>query len=199
MRGLIGMRNRPRRRGHLFVASLGRAALPHAAATAEEEGLWVAVTRPGLAQALEPLAEKRRRDGFDVVVLTQPVESALQGLASRPDFLLLLGDYEPGKEQEPWYVPPKQLKLYRWRRAQPKEFSSDSAWGDLDGDLVPDTPVGRIPARTREQADMVVAKILAFERRQPTPKDLRLLLWGGVPGYGAVIDSWASSLLVVNV
>ncbi len=166
-----------------------------AVAGAEERPLWVAVTRPALVQALEPLAEKRRQDGFEAVILTKPIAEALDGLPRRPDFLLLLGDYEPTKDRESWYLPAKRMKLYRWRATQAPEFASDTAWGDVDGDLIPDVPVGRIPARTREQAKVVVQKILTFERRPPTLEDLRLVIWAGAPGYGGMIDSMATALL----
>src|SRR5206468_940727 len=43
------------------------------------------------------------------------------------------------------------------------ETASDDWFGDLDGDELPDLAVGRIPVRTREEADTVVAKVLAYE------------------------------------
>jgi uncharacterized repeat protein (TIGR01451 family) len=45
----------------------------------------------------------------------------------------------------------------------------DSAYGDLDGDGVPEVAVGRWPVRTAAELEAVVAKTLAFEARRDTP------------------------------
>jgi len=166
---------------------------------AEPRPLWLAVARPELAVPLKALAEKRRADGFEARVVTQSVEEALAESTRRPDYLLLVGDDEPGKEGAPWHLPAKRRPLYRWREVQPQEFASDAAWGDRDGKGVPTVPVGRIPARTRDQAEAVVRKILAFEAQAPTPADLNATMWGGSPGYNPAIDAMASSLAVTMV
>jgi hypothetical protein len=44
----------------------------------------------------------------------------------------------------------------------------DSAYGDLDGDGVPEVAVGRWPVRTASELEAVVAKSLAFEARRDT-------------------------------
>jgi hypothetical protein len=164
------------------------------ARAADKKPLWLAVSKPDLAEPLKPLAEKRRTDGFEVVLSDKPVEAALSASPRRPDFLLLVGDDEPGQEKAPWYLPAKRLKLYRWRSVQPQEFASDAAWGDLDGDGVPDIPVGRIPARTRAQVELVVRKILAFESQPPAAADLQLAVWLGSPEYNAAINAMAAGL-----
>ena len=43
---------------------------------------------------------------------------------------------------------------------------SDAAYGDLDGDLVPDLPVGRISVRTQDELQSVVNKLKAYQRRE---------------------------------
>jgi len=91
------------------------------------------------------------------------------------------------------------MKLYRWRSAQREEFVSDMAWGDLDGDGVPDVPVGRIPARSPADVDRVVGKILAFESQPPTSADLQAAVWLGSPEYDATINALASSFAVAMV
>jgi len=169
------------------------------APAAEKKLLWLAVSKPDLTEPLKPLAEKRRADGFEVLVSSKPVEASLSTSSRRPDFLLLVGDDEPGREESPWYLPAKRMKLYRWRNVQPQEFASDAAWGDLDGDGVPDIPVGRIPARSRAQVALVVRKILAFESQPPTAADLQLAIWLGSPEYNAAINAMASGLGVAMV
>ncbi|NIA22159.1 MAG: hypothetical protein GWP05_09405, partial [Anaerolineaceae bacterium] len=165
----------------------------------DDKPVWLVVGRPGLLEAIKPLDEYRSGEGFRTVVSTEPIAVALKALGRRPAFLLLVGDDEPGRESEPWYLAAKRMKAYRWGRMQPGTFASDMAWGDLDGDLLPEVPVGRIPARTREQVELVVRKTLAFERRQPTVDDLRLPVWAGSPGFGGLVDSMTTHMLVSAV
>jgi hypothetical protein len=175
-----------------------RAAL--CAAAADPKPLWLVVGRAALVEAIEPLAEHRRRQGFEVIVSTEAVENAVtknvRSSPGRPMFLLLVGDDEPGQASQAWYLPAKRQPLYRWRAVQPAEFASDAAWGDLDGDLVLDIPVGRIPARSREDVQLAVEKILAYEGRKLTPRDLQLNMWAGSPGYGELIDSASTTMLL---
>jgi hypothetical protein len=143
---------------------------------------------------LKPLAEKRRDDGFEAVVSTKSIPESLAAAGRRPDFLLLVGDDQAGQEAAPWYLPAKRMKLYRWRSAQAKEFASDAAWGGLDRDGLPTFPVGRIPARSREEIETVVRKILAFEKQPPTAADLQMPAWLGSPEYTATINAMSSGL-----
>ena len=165
----------------------------------ERRPLWLVVGKQSLVKSIGALAEKRRKEGFQTVVSTQSVEKALAAAPRRPEFLLLVGDDEPGREAAAWYLPAKRMELYRWRRVQPKQFASDAAWGDLDGDLVPEVAVGRIPARTAAEVELAVEKILAFERRPPSVADLGLPVWAGSPQFGPLIDATATGLLLVMV
>lgn len=169
------------------------------AGAAEQRPLWLAVCKADLAEALTPLAEKRRGEGFEVIVSTEPIAEALTASPRAPDYLLLVGDDEPGENGRSWYLPAKRRELYRWRRVQPREFASDTAWGDLDGDLVPDIAVGRLPARTRDQVGLVVGKILRYEGQSPSLADLRLNVWAGSPAYGAAIDAVSTGALLLMI
>ncbi|MBA7661554.1 hypothetical protein ES703_69574 [subsurface metagenome] len=164
-----------------------------------EKPIWLVVTRPVFLEAIKPLEDKRIKDGFKAIVSTLPVAKAIATLKRRPAFLLLVGDEQPGEEKQPWYVPSPRRELYRWRATQEKEFAADALLGDLDGDLVPDVPVGRIPIRTTAQLELVVNKILAFEDKQPTLDDLRLPIWAGSSGYDPLLDSMATELLLNTV
>ena len=132
-----------------LLAILCSVLTPGAIYTAEQRPLWLAVSRAGLVKAIEPLAAKRRADGFEVRISTKSIEEAIAESPRRPAFLLLVGDDEPGQSHSPWYLPAKRVELYRWRLAQRREYASDAAWGDLHGRGVPEIAVGRIPARSR--------------------------------------------------
>lgn len=167
-----------------------------AVADEDRRPVWLVVGPPGLIEAIEPLARHRRAEGLETIISTKSVEAALSSAPRRPTFLLLVGDDQPGNEGRSWRLPTKRRKLYRWRASQAEEFAADAQWGDVDQDLIPDFAVGRIPARSRNDVERVVKKILAFETRETTPDDLRLVVWGGSPAYGPVIDGMATGVLL---
>jgi hypothetical protein len=176
----------------LAVALLLLVGLCHA-----EEPLWLAVGPAELLKPLAPLAKHRAHQGLRVKVRAGGVK---EGLAEHaPAFLLLVGDHAPGSEKEAWHLPARTLRLYRWRKAQAEIYASDAAWGDRDGDGLPDCAVGRIPARTPAEVAEVVRKTIAYETRVPTVNDLRLVAWAGAPGYGGLVDAFATLMLVTTV
>lgn len=164
--------------------------------TGPAKPIWLVITTSIFEGALKPLASHRRGDGFDVRVSTKTPGKAIKSLGRRPAFILLVGDDHEGEVSRPWRVPTRWRKLYRWRAVQRRTFASDALWGDLDGDLIPDVPVGRIPVRTTADLGRVIKKILAHDRRPPGPQDLRVLVWTGAPGYSAMIDSFTTQLLL---
>ena len=180
----------------LAAIAVGLTAFTGIIVAAEEKPLWLAVGPKELVAPLGPLVKKRRAEELETVVSSESIEKALATATRRPTFLLLVGDDLPGKESEAWHLAAKRRELYRWREVQREKFASDAAWGDVDGDLVPDMAVGRIPARTPQQVELVVKKILAFERQQPTEADLALPIWGGSAEYGATIDAMATGFLL---
>ena len=175
------------------------AAAPPGGKAEPPERVWLAVTTPSLRPAVEVLAEHRRAEGFRTVVSTDAPGKAIGALSRRPAFVVLVGDDSSDGKGQPWYVPAQRRAFYRWRFSQPAEYASDAAWGDVDGDGMPDVPVGRIPARTPEQAAAIVAKVLAYERRRAKLDDLRLPIWAGTPGYNALTDALATTMLLAGV
>jgi hypothetical protein len=159
----------------------------------------VAVGRKPLLKELHRLAARRALQGLEVSVFTTSVEEALAKAPRQPAYLLVVGDVSTTAEKEEWHEPSRSRKLYRWREVQPPTYASDPAWGDPDGDGALDFPVGRIPARTPEEMKRVVEKILAYEDRELRADDLRLAVWAGSPGYGGLIDSMATGMLVSTV
>jgi len=185
----------------LFAGAVLSATLALAAdRPANQKPIWLVVTRPAFEQAVKPLEQKRIQDGFETTVSTRTIAEAIAALNRPPAFLLLVGDCQPGEEEQPWYVPTQTRELYRWRAFQRKDFASDVLWGDFDGDLIPDIPVGRIPVRTTEKLNLIISKILTFESNQPGPNDLRLPVWAGSASYdNPVLNMMATHLLVGSV
>ena len=162
-----------------------------------EKKAWVVVTREMFEKGLAPLVEKRREDGYSVTVSTKAVGETLAEMSERPDFLLLVGDTEEGKEAEAWYIPNNMCELYAYcREVEGKTFVSDAMYGDLDGDLVCDVPVGRLPVRHQHELREIIRKILAYENAEPSLASLRLPIYAGSPCYGAFLDSMSTQLLV---
>ncbi len=161
--------------------------------------VWLAVAPFSFHAALEPLVAARKAQGFVTQVKTPPVSVALSEMAGPVNFLLLVGDAlspdEMGKERPHFALDTTPRELYRWRRQQSLQYAADPLYADRDGDLKPDFPVGRIPARTPGELETVVAKILEHEERAPSADDLRLVAWACAPGYGGVVDASATKLL----
>jgi hypothetical protein len=166
---------------------------------ASSKPIWLVVTKPVFVDSLKPLAEKRKSEGFETIISTEPVSQALAALPQRPAFLLLVGDYQSGQEKQSWYIPSRICEAYMWNLVQDKNFASDAILGDLDGDLLPDIPVGRLPVRTNEQLHLLVSKILSFEKRPPTLDDLRLPIYTGSSEYSQVIDAMTTPYLLNTI
>ncbi len=114
-----------------------------AAASVADDGdkprIWLAVGRPGLIEAIEPLARMRRSEGFETIISTKSIEAAIASSPRRPTFLLLIGDDQRGEEGRSWYLPTRRRALYRWRRSQSTEFAADALWGIQRGKTRPET------------------------------------------------------------
>ncbi|MEA3337843.1 MAG: C25 family cysteine peptidase [Chloroflexota bacterium] len=146
---------------------------------------YIAVVHPDFEEALQPLMEFRRSQGYRVTVASiadvydsfsdgNPDPAAIRDYmiyASEnwpdpaPRFLLLVGDasydfkgFTPDATSV--YVP-----TYLMDTHFVGETASDNWFVTLDGkDGKPDMAVGRIPAQTAGQVETVVAKTLAYER-----------------------------------
>ena len=160
--------------------------------TAAQAASWLVVSPdPKLTEALAPLAEHRRSQGFEVSIATSSVDEAILTHGSAPDFLLIIGDDK--------LVPSKRGQQYRWRATQMESFAADPLFSDLDNDGIPEFPVGRIPATSPEQLAAVVKKIIAYENRKLSTADLNLPIWSGTPAYGKLLDESADWLLMTTI
>ena len=132
-------------------------------------------------EALNPLVELRKSEGMSVAVVDvedifdeysygahtpSAIRDFLGGAKSTwkkpPEFVMLVGDasLDPrdylGKGD--WdYVPTKLIDTTYM------ETASDEWMADFDGDGLAEMSVGRLPARTVEEAETMVAKIVGYE------------------------------------
>ncbi len=163
-----------------------------------EPPLWVAIVAPALQEAIAALADHRRNRGFEVVVMSGDPGVALAKLERRPSYIVLVGDEvaSGAAGAEPWRVASKWRPLYRWRSVQREQFAADALWGDVDGDLVPDVPVGRLPARTVAELEVMIAKIITYEKAPARRAWLSMPLWVGAGGYSPELDSMATTMVL---
>jgi hypothetical protein len=131
---------------------------------------------------LAPLITKRQLEGLTVKVVdvedvydefSYGAHSALAikdflaraaaNWTPRPRYVLFVGDasYDPRNYEGYGYwdlVPTKLIDT------QYEETCSDDALVDFDGDGIADIPVGRLPARTPAETDLMVSKIVSFQK-----------------------------------
>lgn len=149
-------------------------------------GELVVVAPPPFRAAIREYAEFRGKQGFRVVVAS-PGDEAEKARRSA-QYLLLLGDIE----QVPCGF--HHASSIRDHDEDPVA-ASDNAMADLDGDALPDLAVGRIPARSPEEAKAMLARVVAYERAADAGAwRRRLNVVAGVAGFGALED-WALELV----
>jgi hypothetical protein len=130
--------------------------------------------------SLAPLVAQRQAQGFTVAVInvedlydefsygahspqaiTDFVSRARAAWAVPPQYLLLVGDgsYDPRDFQGFGFCDFVPAKLVD---ATYNETASDDALVDFNGDGIADIPIGRFPARTLAQANLMVSKTVNF-------------------------------------
>ena len=142
---------------------------------------FVIISRGELASALEPLRSLREREGLKVAVVDvediydefsfgqktpQAVKDFLAFATSRwdiaPRFVLLAGDasFDPKNylDKGDFDLVPTKLIDTRFM-----ETASDDWFADFDGDGSADIPLGRLPARTAQEAAAMISKIIGYE------------------------------------
>jgi hypothetical protein len=151
----------------------------------------VILTHKSFRQAIEPLANLRRNQGLVVAVVDvediydeysygvhTPVAiksflmSAGANWSRKPQFLLLVGDssWDPRNylnEGNNDFVPTKLIDTTFL------ETASDDWLADFDGLGLPNMAIGRLPARTATDIDLMVAKIMSYEQERELNAPLR--------------------------
>ncbi len=140
---------------------------------------WLAIVPDEFAEALAPLVEHRRAQGFHVRTVSPAaiydvfgegefgprairdflVHAAGQWAAPRLAYVLLAADatWDVDRHGGP-VIPTWTVETYL-----NGETGSDEPYADLDGDHLPDLAVGRLPARTADELAHFVARTIEYE------------------------------------
>ncbi len=139
-------------------------------------------TPDSFVDVVRPLADWRTTTGnYALIIPLSQVEATPQQVRNfirdaysnwplKPEFVLL-------------FCNPGQLRAYN--------DDNDCYYGDMGGDYRMEIPVGRMPARNRREAEVMVAKVLAYERLLGF-QDTGWLVKGTttVQDYASAPDSW---------
>ncbi len=153
----------------------------------EQGADYIIIAHPSLAEAMQPLATYRERQGLrTVIVTTDQIYLRFNGGMQSPNaiteflrwavetwpkpaprYVLLAGDasYDPLNYLDAPYknlVPGKFVSTIEMG-----ETISDNAMADINGDGWQDLAIGRFPAQTPEQIRAMVDKTIAFETARP--------------------------------
>lgn len=141
---------------------------------------------PGLTEIksaiLEHAGGDEVREGFQVLLLGDcPNDSAT--------------DYDP-KSEIPWMLTRQMDSNPDTNRRE--RVPTDNFYADLvqDDDGLPDIAVGRIPARTPEQARLALAKVKAYEAARQGEWLRNLTFFAGEGHFGAMIDTMLEKLFM---
>ncbi|NIA13461.1 MAG: hypothetical protein GWP08_05225 [Nitrospiraceae bacterium] len=155
-----------------------------------ESHRFVVVSRTMFADALQPWVAFREQQGFEVVTeywdespsrheVEQRIRRQPRGLCA---YIMIVGDCAAEAEtaDAAWHMP---SRIITSQSALPSSrFVSDVLYGDLDGDGLPDVPVGRLPVRTPGELKTQIGKVISFEKSQRSPAWFRAVLWTGASG-----------------
>lgn len=148
--------------------------------------------------ALSEIAREAGRKLASLMDIKAAIKKEAGGETPREGFqVMLLGDcpaeggegYDP-KVEIPWF-------MSRYKDAyQRSTIPGDNFLADIVGDdnEIPDVAIGRIPARTPEQALAALAKVKAYETARTGPWQKRLTFFAGEGRFGPAIDAMLEKL-----
>jgi hypothetical protein len=165
---------------------------------------WVVVTAPAYRKAVEPLCQRRKAEGMRVeVVQTTDVLTEREVRAGEAEklcervvklcrdfkgtsYVLLVGAVQAGELADAGQkVAPALPGTAGRMKGQP----SDNGYGSPDDGLLPAVAVGRLPARSEDEARQMVRKTLDYEKDE-TPGEWRrrLTVLAGAPEFNPLVD-----------
>ena len=184
---------------------------------AENASDYIAVTHSAFADSVAPLLERHAQRGLSVAQIDiedvydefsfgEKTPQAVRDLVTvarttwktAPRFLLLVGDATLDPRDyagfgDADFVPSKSIPMSQIAL----ETVSDEWFADADDDGLPEVAVGRLPARTADQADAMIAKILAYDDSGSDGWTRNVLLVAGERDESGNFDKSSSTLQTV--
>jgi hypothetical protein len=167
------------------------------------DGIDTAVVCPQeFRQALAPWVAHRRRQGHHLAMISNmrsPAElrAALRQMAAAGPlrYVLLVGDADPTMHDSP---PVRRRSVPVHHAASvvgvqfgsTQEIATDNWYADLDDDRVPDLAIGRLTCDSADELELMVGKILDYERSVDFgPWRRQVHIVAGLGGFGPVADT----------
>jgi len=156
----------------------------HSGGKLEESGCeYLIITHPTFATLAQELEEWKNKRGIITKIvdttetgdvaedIMQYIQNAYDTWDPAPSYVLLVGDAE--------YVPTNYLYIHPYNETY---TASDMWYATVSGsDYYPDIFIGRLPVDTTEQANIIVQKIIDYEKTPPT--DSQFYSTGAVAAY----------------
>ncbi|MCG3133921.1 MAG: hypothetical protein HMLKMBBP_01188 [Planctomycetes bacterium] len=159
----------------------------HAEEGAAKRDVVLVVAPEEFRAALAPWRAHRERQGVTTVVVapgepSQVIRSVWDETGRRIGAVMLVGDVER--------VPCAYRPVVATRKWESDtRIATDSAWGDLDGDEIPELSVGRVPADTPDEAAAYFARVIEYETSADRTDWMRRAeVIAGTGGFGPVQD-----------
>lgn len=131
---------------------------------------YLIITHPNFETETEELGDWKHKSGLITKIVTTDdtgdsstqiqdyIQNAYDTWDPRPSYVLLVGDAE--------YIPTNYLYIHPYHGTY---TASDMWYTTVSGaDYYPDIFIGRIPADTANQADIIIQKILNYEKSPPS-------------------------------
>jgi hypothetical protein len=176
-----------------------------------EGGDYVVVTVSRFRRGVEPLVSLRRAEGLKPVVVEaralydrygagrfgpEPIRAFLREAWAtwrvKPKYLLLVGDADLDVD---FLSENETLPTPLVRTAYNGATASDSVYGDVEGDEMPELAVGRLPVRSPEDLVSIVRRIVKTET-EPPPGSWRreAVFFAGEGRFGPAVDKLIESV-----
>lgn len=151
-------------------------------------------------QALAPWSARRTEQGYRIITVpsagsAEKLQRAIGSAAAQHHarFLLLVGDASGLAERtaRPHTIPthfiPAKVNV---RFGSESEIATDAPYADLDDDDLPDLALGRLPVRSADELNVIVEKILRYEKTMAVGDWRRRIHFVAcLANFGPLIDS----------
>jgi len=158
----------------------------------------VVVHPPMFRVALQPWVEHRSSQGYTIHLLeTYPgtgineIRQAIREQAAENPLraILLVGDAYSSQAKIETIPSPRVPARVVGQFGEEQDIASDSVYGDLDDDGLPEIAVGRFSVQSVAELDAIIRKTIRYENpKNPGPWLRRINLIAGVGGFSPILD-----------